>query len=170
MLTCFRAVCCLNVFRHEPMLCLAAVVLQGSQIATILQVIHPHSSSVSPSWLHFTTNNNSTTTTNTNINNGYHCCNCYVLQAFLEPRADGTLPFDLSETATTTPPSQESATSARVEGKARRGRAGDPTGSPPPPQEQLALLAVRLAKVLVQSGRGVALALSRTPLLGSTKG
>ncbi|CAN0031660.1 unnamed protein product, partial [Ectocarpus fasciculatus] len=93
-----------------------------------------------------------------------------VREAFLEPRADGTLPFDLSETATTTPPSQESATSARVEGKARRGRAGGPTGSPPPPQEQLALLAVRLAKVLVQSGRGVALALSRTPLLGSTKG
>ncbi|CAN0134606.1 unnamed protein product [Ectocarpus sp. 4 AP-2014] len=109
-----------------------------------------------------------------------------VREAFLEPRADGTLPLDLSEAAAATttktataipkqlspPPPQEPATSARAEGKARRGGPGDANGCPPPPppQEQLALLAVRLARALVQSGRGVALALSQTPLLGSTKG
>ncbi|CAN0507709.1 unnamed protein product, partial [Ectocarpus sp. 12 AP-2014] len=109
-----------------------------------------------------------------------------VREAFLEPRADGTLPLDLSEAAAATtkktataipqqlspPPSQEPATSARAEGKARRGGPGDANGCPPPPppQERLALLAARLAKALVQSGRGVALALSQTPLLGSTKG
>ncbi|CBN79269.1 Protein of unknown function [Ectocarpus siliculosus] len=106
-----------------------------------------------------------------------------VREAFLEPRADGTLPLDLSETAPATvtataipkqlspPPPQEPATSARAEGKARTEGPRDANGCPPPPpQEQLALLAVRLARVLVQSGRGVALALSQTPLLGSTKG
>ncbi|CAB1100251.1 unnamed protein product [Ectocarpus sp. CCAP 1310/34] len=102
-----------------------------------------------------------------------------VREAFLEPRTDGTLPLDLSEAApaTTTKqlspaPPQEPATPARAEGKARGGGPGDANGCPPPPppQEGLALLAVRLARVLVQSGRGVALALSQTPLLGSTKG
>lgn len=39
-----------------------------------------------------------------------------------------------------------------------------------PSPERLALLAVRLARVLVQSGRKVALLLSKTPLLGCTKG
>lgn len=34
----------------------------------------------------------------------------------------------------------------------------------------LSLLAVRLTRVLVQSGRDVALALSKTPLLAATKG
>lgn len=49
------------------------------------------------------------------------------------------------------------------------GRFNKETGHEASP-ERLVLMAVRLARVLVQSGRDVALSLAKTPLLSSTKG
>lgn len=51
-----------------------------------------------------------------------------------------------------------------------RGRRGDAELSAPPEERSVALLAVRLTRILVQSEREVALLVSRTPLLESTKG
>ncbi len=64
------------------------------------------------------------------------------------------------------PAGSAAAAAAAAAATAARKR-GVQASSPP---ERLPLLATRLARLLVQSGRGVALLVARTPLLESTKG
>ncbi|CAM9864397.1 unnamed protein product [Scytosiphon promiscuus] len=112
-----------------------------------------------------------------------------VREAFLEPSSDGTLPFELSgaRSAATSAseqhqpppprpssPPQSPTTTSRAPSSAVRGgahgRRGDGESSAPFEERSAALLAVRLARMLVQSERGVALLVSRTPLLESARG
>lgn len=82
------------------------------------------------------------------------------MKAFLEPRVATGIPFDLSETSP----------APSTEGRSAGARFYSGPGAAEASPEHLAILTAKLARMLVQSGRDVALNVSKTPLLGALKG